>query len=208
MQKEALCCNLQVNLRVPEPEKNNRKAHTITFSTLPEDDSSLSALPGYPLHAPEAYFPYFRKHNVTTIIRLNKKIYDARRFTDAGFDHFDMFFVDGSVPSDSILQRFLEICENADGAIAVHCKGASRPARRCSVRSCTDRSTSARIAVFVWKKRQKANCVVSAGLGRTGTLIGAFMMKHYKFTAAESIAWLRICRPGSVIGPQQHYMEE
>ena len=34
------------------------------------------------------------------------------------------------------------------------------------------------------------------------------MMKHYKFTAAEAIAWLRICRPGSVIGPQQHYMEE
>ena len=34
------------------------------------------------------------------------------------------------------------------------------------------------------------------------------MMKHYKFTAAESIAWLRICRPGSVLGPQQHWLEE
>ncbi len=33
-------------------------------------------------------------------------------------------------------------------------------------------------------------------------------MKHYKFTAAESIAWIRICRPGSIIGPQQHYLEE
>lgn len=78
---------------------------------------------GYPLHAPEAYFPYFRKHNVTAIIRLNKKIYDARRFKDAGFDHYDLFFVDGSTPSDSILQRFLEIAENSKGAIAVHCKG-------------------------------------------------------------------------------------
>ncbi|KAJ8383345.1 hypothetical protein AAFF_G00222050 [Aldrovandia affinis] len=29
---------------------------------------------GYPLHSPEAYFPYFRKHNVTAVIRLNKKI--------------------------------------------------------------------------------------------------------------------------------------
>ncbi len=47
-----------------------------------------------------------------------------------------------------------------------------------------------------------------AGLGRTGTLIGAYLMKHYKFTAAEAIAWLRICRPGSVIGPQQNYLEE
>ncbi len=78
---------------------------------------------GYPLHAPEAYFPYFRKHNVTAIVRLNKKIYDARRFTDAGFDHFDLFFIDGSTPNDSILQKFIDISENSNGAIAVHCKG-------------------------------------------------------------------------------------
>lgn len=124
---------------------------------------------GYPLHAPEAYFPYFRKHNVTTIIRLNKKMYDAKRFTDASFEHHDLFFVDGSTPTDAIVRRFLNICENAEGVIAVHCK---------------------------------------AGLGRTGTLIGCYMMKHYRLTAAEAIAWIRICRPGSIIGPQQNFVEE
>eukprot|EP00063_Salmo_salar_P096656 XP_014071491.1 PREDICTED: dual specificity protein phosphatase CDC14A-like isoform X4 [Salmo salar] len=124
---------------------------------------------GYPLHAPEAYFPYFRQHNVTSVVRLNKKIYDAQRFTDAGFDHYDLFFVDGSTPSDVITRRFLHICESTDGAVAVHCK---------------------------------------AGLGRTGTLIGCYLMKHYRFTAAETIAWIRFCRPGSVIGPQQHFLEE
>ncbi|VDI43259.1 cell division cycle 14 [Mytilus galloprovincialis] len=109
------------------------------------------------------------EHNVSTIVRLNKKIYDARRFTDAGFDHFDLFFTDGSCPTDNIVRQFIDLSENADGAIAVHCK---------------------------------------AGLGRTGSLIACYMMKHYKFTAAECIAWCRICRPGSVIGPQQNFLEE
>uniref|UniRef100_A0A8C9ZMT4 protein-tyrosine-phosphatase n=1 Tax=Sander lucioperca TaxID=283035 RepID=A0A8C9ZMT4_SANLU len=124
---------------------------------------------GYPLHAPEAYFPYFRKHNVTTVVRLNKKIYDSKRFSDAGFLHYDLFFLDGSTPSDLITRRFLQVCESTEGAVAVHCK---------------------------------------AGLGRTGSLIGCYLMKHYRFTAAEAIAWIRICRPGSVIGPQQNFLEE
>ena len=59
---------------------------------------------GYPLHAPEHYFPYFRANNVTTIVRLNKRMYDATRFTDSGFEHKDLFFVDGSTPSDSIVR--------------------------------------------------------------------------------------------------------
>jgi len=124
---------------------------------------------GYPLHSPESYFPYFRLHNVTCIVRLNKKIYDSKKFTNAGFHHQDLFFIDGSTPPDSILKSFLDICEEESGAIAVHCK---------------------------------------AGLGRTGSLIGCYMMKHWRWTAMETIAWLRICRPGSIIGHQQEWLEE
>uniref|UniRef100_A0A2K6QD11 Cell division cycle 14C n=1 Tax=Rhinopithecus roxellana TaxID=61622 RepID=A0A2K6QD11_RHIRO len=122
---------------------------------------------GYPQHSPETYIQYFKNHNVTTIIRLNKRMYDAKRFMDAGFDHHDLFFADGSTPTDAIVKEFLDICENAEGAIAVHCK---------------------------------------AGLGRTGTLIACYIMKHYRMTAAETIAWVRICRPGLVIGPQQQFL--
>ncbi|XP_062120927.1 dual specificity protein phosphatase CDC14C [Drosophila sulfurigaster albostrigata] len=124
---------------------------------------------GYPCHAPERYFSYFRDNFVTTVIRLNAKVYHASSFENAGFDHRDLFFIDGSTPSDVILKKFLNICETTKGAIAVHCK---------------------------------------AGLGRTGSLIGAYIMKHYGFSALEAIAWLRLCRPGSVIGHQQQWMED
>lgn len=123
---------------------------------------------GYPLHSPEHYHDYFKRNNVTTIVRLNKKSYDARQFSSHGFEHRELFFVDGSVPSDAIVARFIRICEAAPGAVAVHCK---------------------------------------AGLGRTGTLIGCYMMKHHGFSARQAIAWLRICRPGSVIGHQQRFLE-
>jgi hypothetical protein len=47
-----------------------------------------------------------------------------------------------------------------------------------------------------------------AGLGRTGTLIALYMMKHFGFTANEAMGWMRICRPGSIIGPQQQFLAD
>jgi cell division cycle 14 len=41
-----------------------------------------------------------------------------------------------------------------------------------------------------------------AGLGRTGTLIALYAMKRYAFPPREFIAWCRIARPGSILGPQ------
>jgi len=45
-----------------------------------------------------------------------------------------------------------------------------------------------------------------AGLGRTGTMICTYLVKQYGFTTAEAVAWLRICRPGSVMSFQQQYL--
>jgi len=80
-----------------------------------------------------------------------------------------LYFPDGSVPSMEIVEKFLELTEATNGAIAVHCK---------------------------------------AGLGRTGTLIGCYAMKHYYFPAADFIGYIRIARPGSILGPQQNYLIE
>lgn len=47
-----------------------------------------------------------------------------------------------------------------------------------------------------------------AGLGRTGTLIGIWAMKHFQIPAEPFIGWIRIARPGSILGPQQFYLPQ
>uniref|UniRef100_K3X343 protein-tyrosine-phosphatase n=1 Tax=Globisporangium ultimum (strain ATCC 200006 / CBS 805.95 / DAOM BR144) TaxID=431595 RepID=K3X343_GLOUD len=123
---------------------------------------------GHVMLTPEHYIPYFKKRNVTLVVRLNEKQYDEKKFLSAGIDHLDLIYPDGTNAPMHVLMKFIEACEKTPGAVAVHCK---------------------------------------AGLGRTGTCIGAYMMKHDMFSAHELIGWLRLCRPGSVIGPQQQFME-
>ena len=59
---------------------------------------------GYPRHAPDTCCDYFRRHNVTCVVRLNRKMYEAKRFREANFDHHDLYFVDGSTPDNTILK--------------------------------------------------------------------------------------------------------
>ena len=43
-----------------------------------------------------------------------------------------------------------------------------------------------------------------AGLGRTGTCIALYLIKHLGFPAEQAVAWVRMCRPGSIVGGQYH----
>lgn len=49
---------------------------------------------------------------------------------------------------------------------------------------------------------------MQAGLGRTGVLIAAYLMQHFHYTANEAVGWLRLCRPGSVIGVQHKFLNK
>ncbi|CAH2350395.1 tyrosine-protein phosphatase Cdc14p [[Candida] railenensis] len=69
---------------------------------------------------------------------------------------------------------------------------------------------------YVQKFIGASECVISkggkiavhckAGLGRTGCLIGAHLIYTHGFTANECIGYMRMIRPGMVVGPQQHWL--
>lgn len=64
-----------------------------------------------------------------------------------------------------------------------------------------------RMASDLFNVRKQAMAVhCKAGLGRTGCLIGAYLIYRHGFSANEIIAFMRFMRPGMVVGPQQHWL--
>jgi cell division cycle 14 len=50
------------------------------------------------------------------------RVCDEQKFKDLGINHLELYYLDGSIPTNRILQTFLEACETTLGAVAVHCK--------------------------------------------------------------------------------------
>lgn len=70
---------------------------------------------------------YFERKNVKLVIRLNTELYDSQTFLDHGIDHMELYFDDGTNPTDEIVRKFIDVVDRVvegDGAIAVHVSAA------------------------------------------------------------------------------------
>jgi hypothetical protein len=132
---------------------------------------------------------------------------DRREFESAGFCHLDLFFDDCSAPSDALVPR---PAPRNNANVHVPFLRAQSPTRL---------GPSAAPAVTApaadWQVRRfldacdREGCVAvhcRAGLGRTGTLVALWLMRRAGFDANAAVGWLRIVRPGSVIGAQHRYL--
>ena len=57
-------------------------------------------------------------HNIYACLFYKQKLSHYFRFVNGGFQHEDLFFIDGSTPPDHILTSFLDICEDTKGGVA------------------------------------------------------------------------------------------
>lgn len=66
---------------------------------------------------------YFEKRNIKLVVRLNTELYDKQTFIDRGINHMELYFDDGTNPTDEIVRNFIDTADSiveAGGVIAVH----------------------------------------------------------------------------------------
>jgi len=68
---------------------------------------------GYCTLGPCDYIPYFKRKNIGLVVRLNQKNYDEQQFINAGIDHVEEFYTDGSCPHMAILERVVASFERS-----------------------------------------------------------------------------------------------
>lgn len=76
---------------------------------------------GWRVCTPKDLLSVFKKFGITRIVRLNNRLYDENIFLKAGFNFTELFFEDGTIPPEAILNKFLDIMDTID-VVALHCK--------------------------------------------------------------------------------------
>jgi cell division cycle 14 len=66
---------------------------------------------------------YFEKKNIKVVVRLNTELYDKQVFIDRGIKHLELYFDDGTNPTDEIVRKFIDLADTiveSGGVVAVH----------------------------------------------------------------------------------------
>ena len=157
--------------------------------------------PGVYTFTPKDYIEVFKDKGVTAVVRLNEPdTYDGKEFSKNGINHYDLYFDDCTVPPSNIVSQFLDICDRERGALAVHCKVQDTLMSTERFTICTG---------WIGKNWDSDRALVNEKLWLDLCCeILVFMIWGLAgFTANQCIGWLRIVRPGSIIGPQQGYLK-
>ena len=110
-----------------------------------QKEKNSQGSPTAPRHALERKLPqtflncleYFEQRNIKLVVRLNNELYDRQLFLDRSIDHVELYFDDGTNPTDEIVRKFIDMADEvieAGGVVAVHvsywkracCSGAGR----------------------------------------------------------------------------------
>ncbi|XP_054273022.1 dual specificity protein phosphatase CDC14AB-like [Macrosteles quadrilineatus] len=118
--------------------------------------------------SPRRYIKIFRYMEVQTIIRICHVKYDANPFVGADYPHYDINIA-GSIPTDEVLEAFLELTEECEGVVLIHCR---------------------------------------EYLGRAGCLAGAYLVKHFRLSAEEAVAWMRLCTSECILEAQKNWLKD
>lgn len=73
-------------------------------------------------NTPESVLQTLNSMRVRTILRLNDPLYDRHVFIRGGIEHFDLFFEDGSVPDQTLIDKFVKLIKTVNLPLALHCK--------------------------------------------------------------------------------------
>ena len=71
---------------------------------------------------------YFEERGVKLVVRLNNPLYDKTTFETRGMEHLELYFDDGTNPTDEIVREFISRSEGifeAGGSVAVHVRTAA-----------------------------------------------------------------------------------
>ena len=66
---------------------------------------------------------YFERQVVKLVVRLNNPLYDAQLFSERGIKHQELYFDDGTNPTDDIVRKFIDMADEIiekGGVVAVH----------------------------------------------------------------------------------------